>query len=226
MKTFSIALLIVGVLMMYLTGISQNKEKPAPFANGNGGFGGLMYDFGPVLGTTGLSQGGGGAFLRNNFFFGGYGMGLVTSHYKSLVYLNPDDNTGSPYNYSGDPVHFGHGGLWLGKIFPLVDNFSITASGTFGWGTLSCKPTISDKRRQRLYQIEENIFIMHPRVMATYQPLSWLRLEAGVGYRLAFTSNKQYLDISGSGSPRWRNFFESGEFSSPTFNFGMMFGAF
>ncbi|MCE1201036.1 MAG: hypothetical protein LWX09_02935 [Bacteroidia bacterium] len=225
MKPITVALLS-AFMLVNITASAQNNEKARSLANGYGGFGGLLYDVGPVLGATGLSQGGGGAFLWNNFFIGGYGMGLVTNHYKRVVYLNPDDKSGNPYDYSGDPVKFGHGGLLLGKVIPLKGDVSLMASGTFGWGGLAWSPNLGDKRRQKMYQIEENIFVMQPKLMATYQPLRWLRLEAGLGYRMVFTSNKQYLDISGPGAPRWRNFFESGEFSAPTFNFGIMFGAF
>lgn len=225
MKSFVIAL-ISAFIAVNINASAQSSEKSSSIANGYGGFGGLMYDFGPVLGNTALIQGGGGAFLWNNFFLGGYGMGLATNHYKRIIYLHPDDKSGIPYNYSGDAVQFGHGGLLLGKVFPLKSDVSLMASGTFGWGGLGLRPSISDKRRQKMYQIEENIFVMQPKLMATYQPLRWLRLEAGLGYRMVFTSNKQYLDISGPGAPRWRNFFESGEFSAPTFNFGIMFGAF
>jgi len=205
---------------------AQNHEVRKSKSNGRGGFGGIIYEISPVLGTTGISQGGGGAFLRNNFFIGGYGVGLVTNHYKPLFYQHPDDKPGSGWNFDGDPVHFDHGGLWLGKIIPLDHDFALTASGMFGWGEVGWSPQMADRRKQRLYQIEENIFVMQPKVVVGYQPLSWLRLEAGLGYRIVFTSNKQYLDTSGQGAPRWRNFFEPGDFTAPSFNFGIMFGAF
>ncbi|MBK9292379.1 MAG: hypothetical protein IPM52_12245 [Bacteroidetes bacterium] len=217
------ATIFACVFFAQLTSAQSNSSS---LSNGNGGFGGILYDISPMMGTTGIVQGGGGAYLRNNFFIGGYGMGLVTNHYKALNYKHPDDNSVNGWNYGGDPVQFSYGGLWLGKIFPLKNELSLSASGMFGWGSAGWKPVMSDRRRQKLYRIEENIFVMQPRVVATYQPLRWMRLEAGLSYRAVFTSNKQFLDVSGPGAPRFRNFFESGDFSAPSFSFGIMFGAF
>ncbi|HMM11797.1 MAG TPA: hypothetical protein PKE03_06875 [Bacteroidales bacterium] len=226
MKMHAILSSLVLFSLLAFDAQAQNDAIQRPKADGSGGFGGFIYEISPVLGSTGISQGGGGAYLRNNFFIGGFGMSLLTSHYKPVVYLHPDDNSGKPMDYAGEPVFFDYGGLWLGKIFPIEQDLTITASGMFGWGQVGWDPDISDKRRRRMYRIEENIFVINPRVVATYQPLRWLRLEAGVGYRAAFPSNKQYLDVAGPGASRWRNFFDPAEFSATTFNFGVMFGAF
>jgi hypothetical protein len=61
-------------------------------------------------------------------------------------------------------------------MFPLDYDLIRTTSGTFSWGEAGWNPRISDKTKHRLYQIEENFFVMQLKVLISYQPLNWLRL--------------------------------------------------
>ena len=64
------------------------------------GFGGPLMTFGSIDGQFAHMMGGGGGVILNDFFFGGFGLGMTTN----IPYINDE-----LYN-----VDFGYGGLWFG----------------------------------------------------------------------------------------------------------------
>jgi hypothetical protein len=120
-KTLFVALsLAVGV-----SAFSQQKEFRTIFDNQDvriSGMGGPFMQFTAVAGEFGHMMGGGGAVLLNDFFFGGYGLGL-TNAIPDYVNQNPSDR-----------LTLGHGGFWLGYSLFGEKPIHIALSSLIGWG--------------------------------------------------------------------------------------------
>lgn len=153
------------------------------------GFGAPILEFSAVQNEFAVFNGGGGAVLINQFFIGGYGMGLSTNHYRKInVY---QETTGNYYNYSDDRINFGHGGFWLGGIFHPADAIHLAASTKLGWGGISLYEQ-NQSWELRRYEIIDNVFVIQPQVEMEMNITRWFKLNVGVGYRLVSGIDKTY----------------------------------
>jgi len=112
-------------------------------------------------------MGGGGAVLLDNFFVGGYGLGL-TNAIPDYVNDNP-----------GDQLTLGHGGFWLGYSLYGNKPIHVAFSTMIGWGEFGI--TQSDEYYPYL---RDNIFVLAPTVELEANVTRYLRIGAGVSYNI------------------------------------------
>ncbi|TAK42086.1 MAG: hypothetical protein EPO28_07690 [Saprospiraceae bacterium] len=116
-------------------------------------------DFNASL-TTGA--GGGLGFIAGDFFIGAYGLGIVD--YDNLL------------DGGFDQLEMGHGGLWLGYVFPQQYALHMFTSVKAGWGAVN----IDFKNAPRY---EDAFFAITPEAGIELNVFSWFRLAGSVGYR-------------------------------------------
>lgn len=170
------------------------------------GFGGPMVQFSKVNKEFAVCNGGGGAVLFNQtFFFGGYGMGLSTSHKydisDSSIFKRRDK----------DELVFGHGGFWLGYINNHHKIIHWGASAKIGWGAISLYDPdfqIDDETNQAI----DIINVITPMIECELNVTRWFKINAGLGYRLVNGIDTKY--------------YKSSEFNSPVANLSLLFGNF
>ena len=165
-KTLFVAL----ILAIGVSAFSQQKEYRTIFDNKDvriSGLGGPFMQFTSVAGEFGHMMGGGGAVMLNDFFFGGYGLGL-TNAIPDYVNQNPSDR-----------LTWGHGGFWLGYSLFGEKPIHIALSSLIGWGEFGVMqnygtyPFVRDK-----------IFVLAPTVEVEVNLTRYFRIGAGASYNL------------------------------------------
>lgn len=130
------------------------------------GMGGPFMQFTSVAGEFAHMMGGGGAVILNDFFFGGYGLGLTNA---IPDYVNQD--------ISNTRLTLGHGGFWMG--YTLYGNRPVhaTFSTLIGWGEFG------SMQQDGYYQISrDNIFALVPTVELELNLTRYFRIGAGVAF--------------------------------------------
>jgi len=149
---------------------SQEREYRTIFDNQDlriSGMGGPFMQFTSVAGEFGHMMGGGGAVLINNFFIGGYGLGLTNS---IPDYVN---------DHPTDRLTLGHGGFWLGYALFGQKPVHVSISSMIGWGEFGIMqfdgyyPFLRDK-----------IFVVAPTVEVEVNLTRYFRIGAGASYNL------------------------------------------
>jgi len=164
------SILVLFILAVGTTVFSQEKEYRTILDNQDlriSGLGGPFMQFTTVAGEFGFMMGGGGAVLLDNFFVGGYGLGL-TNAIPDYINDNP-----------GDQLTLGHGGFWLG--YSLFGNkpIHVAFSTMIGWGEFGI--TQSDGYYPYL---RDNIFVLAPTVELEANLTRYFRIGAGVSYNI------------------------------------------
>lgn len=164
------SILVLFILAVGTTVFSQEKEYRTILDNQDlriSGLGGPFMQFTTVAGEFGFMMGGGGAVLLDNFFVGGYGLGLSNAI--------PDYINDNP----GDQLTLGHGGFWLG--YSLFGNkpIHVAFSTMIGWGEFGI--TQSDAYYPYL---RDNIFVLAPTVELEANLTRYFRIGAGVSYNI------------------------------------------
>lgn len=159
------------------------------------GMGGPFMQFTSVAGEFGHMMGGGGAVLLNDFFFGGYGLGLTNA---IPDYVN---------DHASDRLTLGHGGFWLGYALFGEKPIHLNISSLIGWGEFGIMqvdgyyPFVRDK-----------IFVLAPTLEVELNLTRYLRIGVGATYNL-YTMVDEYMHN-----------YTSGDLSSPggflSFKFG------
>jgi hypothetical protein len=159
---------LIATAAFTLTG--QDREYRTIFDNQDlriSGMGGPFMQFTTVAGEFGHMMGGGGAVLINDFFIGGYGLGL-TNAIPDFV----NDHT-------NDRLSLGHGGFWIGYSLFGEKPIHLAISSLIGWGEFGIMqydayyPFIRDK-----------IFVLAPTVEAEINLTRYLRIGVGATYNL------------------------------------------
>jgi len=158
------------ILAATLTAYSQEKEYRTIFDNQElriSGMGGPFMQFTAIAGEFGHMMGGGGAVILNDFFIGGYGIGLTNSI--------PDYINQQP----GNKLSVGHGGFWLGYILFGEMPIHMSISSLIGWGELGIL------ENDGFYPfIRDNIFVLSPTMEVEVNLTRYFRLGAGASYNL------------------------------------------
>lgn len=159
------------VLAMGTMGFSQEKEYRTILDNKDlriSGMGGPFMQFTSLAGEFGFMMGGGGAVLLNDFFFGGYGLGLTNA---IPDYVN---------DHPSDQLSLGHGGFWLG--YSLFGNKPVHASfsALLGWGEFG----ITQGEQGAYPYIRDNIFMLTPSVELEANLTRYFRIGAGISYNI------------------------------------------
>ena len=165
-RTFTLGFL----MLMTLTLVAQDKEYRTIFDNQElriSGMGGPFMQFTSVAGEFGHMMGGGGAVLLNDFYFGGYGLGLTNA---IPDYVN--DNT-------NDRLTLGHGGFWIGYSLFGDKPIHLSISTLIGWGEFGIMqydgyyPFVRDK-----------IFVLSPTLEVEVNLTRYFRIGAGATYNI------------------------------------------
>jgi hypothetical protein len=163
----------IFILMILAVGtsvFSQEREYRTILDNQDlriSGMAGPFMQFTSVAGDFGFMMGGGGAVLLNDFFFGGYGLGLTNAI--------PDYVNDNPSNQ----LTLGHGGFWLGYALFGNKPIHLTFSSMIGWGEFG----ITQFDDYEPY-IRDNIFIVAPTLEVEANLTRYFRIGAGVSYNL------------------------------------------
>jgi len=169
-KMMKKAIFLGLMLAICVSAFSQEKEFQTIFDNRDvriSGLGGPFMQFTTVAGEFGHMMGGGGAVLLNNFFLGGYGLGL-TNAIPDYVNQNPSDR-----------LTLGHGGFWLGYSLFGEKPIHVTFSTLIGWGEFGVMedygtyPFVRDK-----------IFVLSPTIELELNLTRYFRIGAGASYNI------------------------------------------
>jgi hypothetical protein len=171
--------ILLGIILtVVLTAFSQEKEYQTIFDNKElriSGMGGPFMQFTAIAGEFGHMMGGGGAVILNDFFFGGYGLGLTNS-IPDYVNQNPNNR-----------LSIGHGGFWLGYTLFGEKPIHISISSMIGWGELGIL------ENDGYYPfIRDNIFVLAPTLEVELNLTRYFRLGVGASYNL-YTMVDDYM---------------------------------
>ena len=154
--------LIIFVFILFMAvpfALNADVKTLVPKDFESGGYGGPAFKFTTIDGQFSFLMGGGGAWLLNHrIMIGGMGFGLA-----------------SDLTSGGRALDMSYGGFNGGYIFFPDNVVHFTTHATIGWGEVSLQdPSESDK-----------FFVIEPNVDAEVNLLTWVRLCAGVSYRIA-----------------------------------------
>lgn len=149
---------------------AQDREYRTIFDNQNlriSGMGGPFMQFTAVAGDFGHMMGGGGAVMLNDFFAGGYGLGLTNA---IPDYLNdrPDNR-----------LSLGHGGFWIGYALFGDRPIHLSVSSLIGWGEFG----IMDRDAYYPF-VRDNVFVLSPTLELELNLTRYFRIGAGASYNL------------------------------------------
>ncbi|MDI9356899.1 MAG: hypothetical protein QM536_07765 [Chitinophagaceae bacterium] len=170
-----------------------------------GGFGAPIIEVSSLDGNVVASVGGAGAALINRvFFFGGYGLNSLGNVSKEI--------NGISQNY-----RLSHGGLYTGVIIKPNWLLHFIVSGKFGSGSVSTNGndrTDGGHHPAAVSSLDyrDRVFVFTPQVDVQLNIHKYIRLNAGVGYRLVTGVDE--------------TFFSKTAFNSMSYNFGIFFGKF
>lgn len=177
MKKISLFIIIFSTTIF---SIFAQQEPQTLFKSENtylGGFGGPIFEVSGIDGDLGLFAGGGGGVILNNFYIGGYGMGLTTRPKRTLNIDTQDQE---------HRLTLEHGGLWLGYDFRAHRLFHLTLSSKIGWGNVIYIRDINGFTNPGINDLRDNVFVITP--------------EIGVEMNLT-----KFFKIAFTGSYRWVN---------------------
>lgn len=150
------------------------------------GVGGPFMQFTTVDGEFAHMLGGGGAVMLNNFWIGGYGLGLTNNIQADSTYYN-----------AGDFVNANHGGFWLGYSLFGDKAVHVSISTLLGWGNVGVQrefdfdPSVSD-----------GVFVVCPTLEVELNLTQYFRISAGASYNLyTFVKSLEGYNNSDFSSP-------------------------
>ena len=158
------------ILFIALATSAQDREFRTIFDHKDlriSGMGGPFMQFTAVAGDFGHMMGGGGAVMLNDFFVGGYGLGLTNA---IPDYLNdrPDNR-----------LSLGHGGFWIGYALFGDRPIHLSVSSLIGWGEFG----IMDRDAYYPF-VRDNIFVLSPTLELELNLTRYFRIGAGASYNL------------------------------------------
>lgn len=223
--------MLAAVSFLFIQGIyGQDTDEPR-YLLGNetgdvhvSGFGSYILGFSAVGGEFAVYNGGGGAVLLNQkVYFGGYGMGLSSRHYKDPLTLV--DSEGEEVYYDDLYQKFGHGGFWVGYLHDSYKPIHFGASTKLGWGSLSMSNDMYDYQYGEYnyyYIANDGVFVVTPQIEVEMNLLKWFKINASAGYQFVTGVDQTYTTPSGDKV----KFFNASDFNQPMFNLTFSFGGF
>jgi hypothetical protein len=195
MKKITLSLVMITAT---LAAFSQEREYRTVFDNKElriSGMGGPFMQFTSMAGEFAHMMGGGGAVMLNDFFFGGYGLGLTNAIPDRINEYDTDDR-----------LSMGHGGFWIGYTLFGERPIHASFSSLIGWGEFG----IMQQGSYYPY-IRDNIFVLAPTVELEVNLTRYFRIGVGASYNL-------YAMVDGSHNYRSQDLSSPGGFLS--FKFG------
>lgn len=195
-----LCLLIIAMILVFPLFSQDNEREYRTILDGKNlrisGRGGPFMQFTSVAGEFAHMMGGGGGIMLNEFFFGGYGLGLTN---RIPADANPMEND--------DKLTLGHGGFWVGYSFLGHLPIHLSVSSLIGFGELGLMPANS-----YISSVSDQIFVLTPIVELEANITQYLRIAVGATYSL-------YSGVNLQG-------YSSKNFSSPGAFLGFKFGWF
>ena len=176
---------------------AQKQETLRSTARNKGGFGGLYFVFSQANGDAGGGAGINGAFIRNDWFFGGF---LQAESFDQRRINNSNYNPGL---FTTGP--------WIGYAYPSYKLVHLYTSLKIGFG--GAVLTRQDNDPFDNDDFSTGVIAIMPEIGAEINALPWLRIAATLGYR----SVGNLTGLPGYG-PR--------DFNSPMFAISLRAGAF
>lgn len=158
-----------------------------------GAFGGPIFEYSNLDEDVETATGGGGAFVLDDFFLGGYGIGDVELN-------KPGTENAVDVN---ERVKFKHGGFWLGYVPMQNKVIHPYTSLRLGWGKARYLKTEAVGGGE-LSELNDNIFVLSPEAGIELNVFSFFRVSATATYRLVNgvddVPNYSNSDLSGFGA--------------------------
>jgi hypothetical protein len=111
--------IIISIIILTSIQLTEAQTTIKP----TGGFGSPIFTITQVGDQTGLTIGGGGGiYINNRFFFGGYGEGTIIEH-------NPKETP-----YEKHYFEMGSGGFWLGYSQKIKNRHYVNLAAQMGFG--------------------------------------------------------------------------------------------
>ncbi len=164
------AILLLVILSVFIRAFPQDREYQTIFDNHElriSGMGGPFMQFTAVAGEFAHMMGGGGAVLLNDFFFGGYGLGLTNA---IPDYVNGNNN---------DRLSLGHGGFWLGYTLLGEKPIHLNFSTMIGWGEFGIM-----QYNEYYPFLRDKVFVLAPVIEVELNLTNYFRIGAGATYNL------------------------------------------
>ncbi|HLF63502.1 MAG TPA: hypothetical protein VI603_07110 [Saprospiraceae bacterium] len=158
-RLIMLILLVPGILP------AQTEETLTGDARIKGGFGGPFFLYSTVGEMHGRGAGGGGGFIIDKFFIGGFGQG------ETFGKIDVDDQ-----DYY---VSIGYGGLWFGYVAPSNKLLHLLATMKIGWG----EAFLSENRDDHSTDYNDGAFVIQPEVGIELNVAHWFRIAGQAGYR-------------------------------------------
>jgi hypothetical protein len=181
----------VLALLFVLGSLSLKAQTETLIGDGNrfGGFGGPLFQMAQVDNELAFYSGGGGGMIVNGkFFIGGFGMSLQTDHVVDVDVLGFD----VPHY-----TDFGFGGLWLGYIHKPNKLLHLNFSLPFGGGGIEFDRIAEGADAD----IDDAVFVINPSVGVELNIVSWMKLNANLGYMVVAGANNPYMGSTALSSP-------------------------
>jgi hypothetical protein len=173
-----IFLVFLGIY--FLLGLKAQEEAEIQTLFGEGqinisGFGGPFMNFSLIDDKFAHLMGGGGGILINDFFFGGYGIGLTNS---------------IEFEGTSNELGFGHGGFWLGYNFISKKLIHPSFHIQLGWGKISQRLPAGGR-----YDNGDNVFVITPTLELEVNITKYFKISAGGNYRfVSFVDDENYSE--------------------------------
>lgn len=181
-------LLIIFILGISFNTFGQESDDINTLFSENikvSGFGGPLMSYGTINNEFSYEMGGGGGVLLNDqFFIGGFGMGLTNTIDFSEA------------EYQGLDLELGYGGLWFGYILNGRAAFHPVISTQIGWGEAMFTEAFQPA------SVRENIFVLNPALELEMNITRFMRFAVGGNYRKVIGTDFAGLsdaDFSGPG---------------------------
>jgi hypothetical protein len=152
----------------------------------------------------------GGAFLINNkYYFGAYGLGLISS-LKGSDFIT--------YHTMNDlQLNYAHGGLWLGIIDAPCNKLHFTFNIKIGWGALFM---YNPNNIINFNEKRDQFIVVTPEFQTNLIMTNWLRADVGIGVRFLSGISVSYKDANGNLINVYNSSDFEGFIASLTFSFG------
>jgi hypothetical protein len=176
MKKLLVFLILISAAFMQLS--AQERTLLSGGEITHGGFGGPVIKYSEIKGSPGVLVGGRGGWIINHSFvigLGGYGLAnQIKSNDQNVSGFTP----GSTY------LNFGYGGVELEYIIQSDDLIHFSIYSLIGAGGVSYRDNFWDSRRDDLHSPGDEFFVFEPAANIEANIISFMRINAGVGYRV------------------------------------------
>ncbi|MDO9511784.1 MAG: hypothetical protein Q7J34_08490 [Bacteroidales bacterium] len=227
MKGIKFYFAAIALIVSFLSVAQENVEiKKQRFLldDENGiqitGFGAPIFEFSEIDNDLSVCMGGGGAVMFNQqFYIGGYGMGLVPVNGKYNFSMRNFIN-GQLIQYSNLSPIFAHGGLWLGYIHDSDKIVHYGLSTKIGWGTLGFVDL-----QYNIHDSEigiDPIFVITPQAEIEINMLKWFKVNFGLGYHYVGGVDATYVNNDNKNI----RYYDKNAFNSLTGSVTLLFGGF